>query len=139
MKVDLSTYWDVTGGFLLGILLLAFSFMYMTEKANEHLSTKDAAVIVFVKAKWSWAISFLTLIIALYLLPELFKNLVTADKLSAAPPSWIKTGANWVRLSSITLGVASQTFGLLFVSQVLQRAAKLNLFRGLEKEKGGPQ
>lgn len=139
MKVELSTYLDVTGGFILGILLLAISFMYVTEKANEHLTTRDAAQIVFVKAKWSWAISAIILMIALYLLPELFKNLMTADKLLSAPPSWIKTGANWVRLSSITLGVASQTLGLLFVSQVLQRAAKLNLSRGLEKEKGGPQ
>ncbi len=129
------TYINVVLGFLLGILMLAAAFMYLTEKANEHLTTKDAADIVFAKGKWSWVISILVLATALYLLPEIFENILKVEAGQKKPAEWILSAVRWIRMSSFTLGVASQTLGLLFVSQVLQRAAKLNLFRGLEKAK----
>ena len=94
-------------GWLIGQFAYNCIKTHELQKGHEELTYRDAAVIVFWKGIGTTLIAFSGLLIALFIMPEFFKNVMTVDD-AGKSPGWPQTIVTWLRASSVAFGLLAQ-------------------------------
>lgn len=107
IKNQMNNYTVLCIGWLIGQFAYNCIKTHELQKEHAELSYRDAAVVVFWKGIGTTLIAFAGLLIALFIMPEFFKNVMTNDDVNKSP-GWAQTIVNWLRASSVAFGLLAQ-------------------------------
>lgn len=108
----MNNYFVLIGGWALGQLALIVLRAWDIQRKKDNLNLESAVKMVLNKESASWVFGIVMLLIALFLMPEAYKQAIDADNNMKPLSKWQLELINRTRYYSIPFGVFCQLIGL---------------------------
>ena len=122
------TYWLIWIGFLIGQGIWSAFKLVQVQMENDKIGWGEAANIVFVKASFTYLLSFLGAGALVFIMPDLMGDIVKAgevpgvEKVSGVVAAFVK----YTRVTSVLFGIGSQAILMSVVARVTAWGRALN-------------